>query len=306
MHQLIPARPGALSRDERSPDALAARFLAGYSGRTRESYADDLRGYWVFCGAHRIDVLTAERAHIELFARALELRGLAPSTVGRRLSAIAGLYRYAEQEAWIERSPVTFVRRPRCAEESPTEYLDKDEALRFLAVAADPRDRTLACLLLLNGLRVTEACGADAEGLATERGHRVLTIHGKGGRRDRVPLAPATVEAIEAVLGGRTSGPVLIGRTAAGYPKRLGRRDATRMVKRLAKAAAVDKRISPHSLRHSFITLSLDAGASLRDVQDAARHADPRTTRRYDRARFSLNRHATYTLATFLGEEAAA
>jgi site-specific recombinase XerD len=55
--------------------------------------------------------------------------------------------------------------------------------------------------------------------------------------------------------------------------------------------------IHPHDLRHAFVTLSLDAGASLRDVQDAAGHADPRTTRRYDRARHNLNRHPTYLLA---------
>ena len=62
----------------------------------------------------------------------------------------------------------------------------------------------------------------------------------------------------------------------------------------------VDKRISPHSLRHSFITAALDAGVPLRDVQEAASHADPRTTMRYDRARRSLDRHATYIVSTFV------
>jgi integrase len=62
------------------------------------------------------------------------------------------------------------------------------------------------------------------------------------------------------------------------------------------------KHITPHSLRHTMVTLALDAGVSLRDVQDAARHADPRTTRRYDRARHALDRHATYTLAAFVAE----
>ena len=75
--------------------------------------------------------------------------------------------------------------------------------------------------------------------------------------------------------------------------QRLDRYGATRIVKRRAKAAGIVKRISPHSLRHSFITAALDAGVPLRDVQDAASHADPRTTMRYDRARQSLDRHAT-------------
>lgn len=75
---------------------------------------------------------------------------------------------------------------------------------------------------------------------------------------------------------------------------------ADRTVKRLARLAGIGKRISPHSLRHSFITAALDAGVPLRDVQEAASHADPRTTMRYDRGRGSLDRHPTYIVATFL------
>ncbi len=75
---------------------------------------------------------------------------------------------------------------------------------------------------------------------------------------------------------------------------------ADRTVKRLAKLAGITQRISPHSLRHSFITAALDAGVPLRDVQEAASHADPRTTMRYDRARVSLDRHATYIVSTFI------
>ena len=62
----------------------------------------------------------------------------------------------------------------------------------------------------------------------------------------------------------------------------------------------LDKELYPHSLRHTAVTLAVDAGVPLRDVQDMAGHADPRTTRRYDRARMSLDRHATYTLASYL------
>lgn len=71
-------------------------------------------------------------------------------------------------------------------------------------------------------------------------------------------------------------------------------------MKRLARRAGITKRISPHSLRHSFITAALDAGVPLRDVQEAASHAEPRTTMRYDRARQSFDRHATYIVAAFV------
>jgi integrase/recombinase XerD len=104
--------------------------------------------------------------------------------------------------------------------------------------------------------------------------------------------------AIAAAIGDRQEGPLLLDQAGA----RLVRHDAARIIRRLAHAAGITKRVSPHSLRHSFVTLALDAGVTLRDVQDAAGHADPRTTRRYDRARNNLDRHPTYRLAAFLAD----
>jgi hypothetical protein len=98
-----------------------------------------------------------------------------------------------------------------------------------------------------------------------ERGHRVLAVVGKGDQRTLVPLAPRTVRAIEVALNGRTDGPLLVANTAG----RLDRHDAARIVRRLARRAGFAKHITPHSLRHTMVTLALDAGVSLRDVQDA-------------------------------------
>jgi integrase/recombinase XerD len=116
-----------------------------------------------------------------------------------------------------------------------------------------------------------------------------------------VELPPRAMRAIDATLGGRADGPLLVSNTGG----RLDRHNAARIVTRLARRARLAKHITPHSLRHTMVTLALDAGVSLRDVQDAARHADPRTTRRYDRARHALDRHATYTLGAFLAGEVA-
>jgi len=124
----------------------------------------------------------------------------------------------------------------------------------------------------------------------------VLAVARKGGLRDLVPLAPRTLAAVEEHLGGRIDGLLVLAND--GGP--LNRFQATRAIRRLTRAAAITKQISPHSLRHTAVTLALDAGVPLRDVQDMAGHADPRTTRRYDRARKSLDRHATYTLASYL------
>ena len=86
----------------------------------------------------------------------------------------------------------------------------------------------------------------------------------------------------------------------AGDGRRLDRHGAARIVRRVTRRAGIAKHVSPHTLRHAFITAALDAGVPLRDVQEAASHADPRTTIRYDRARTSLDRHATYIVAAFI------
>lgn len=110
-----------------------------------------------------------------------------------------------------------------------------------------------------------------------------------------VPLAPRTAEAVDEYVAGREYGPLFV--TATG--NRWVRSEAWRTLRRLARDAVPGKALTlhPHDLRHTFVTLSLDAGASLHDVQDAAGHADPRTTQRYNRARFNLDKHPTYTLA---------
>ncbi len=151
-------------------------------------------------------------------------------------------------------------------------------------------------LLALNGLRISEALNADIESLNIDRGHRTLKIVRKGGKHVTIPLAPRTGRTIDLYVGERTSGPIFLGEQGG----RMDRYAADRTVKRLAKRAGINKRISLHSLRHSFITAALDAGVPLRDVQEAASHSDPRTTMRYDRARQSLDRHATYVVAAFL------
>ena len=280
-------------------DEVAVGFLLGYDkAHTRSAYQSDLRCFASWCAGIGIDPLAVKRAHLDGYARSLDAEGLASSSVARRLSVMSGLFRYAFEEGYVDRNPAAHVRRPRVGDDSPTLGLDLLEARRFLQAAemAGPRDHALVCLLLLNGLRVSEVCTAHVTDVSSERGHRVLTVARKGGRRDLVPLAPRTLAAVEEHLDGRTAGFLVLAND--GGP--LNRFQATRAIRRLSRAADIIKHISPHSLRHTAVTLALDAGVPLRDVQDMAGHADPRTTRRYDRARKSLDRHATYTLASYL------
>ena len=273
-------------------------FLAGYSGLTRDAYQLDLRQWVQWCAERQVALFGARRADIEGFGRHLESLGRARATIARRLCTIACFYRYAEEEGLITSSPAVHVRRPRLDYESHATGLDRNEVGAMLVAAGlgGPQEHALLSLLALNGLRVSEAIGANIEQLGIQRGHRTLTIVRKGGKIVIIPLAPRTARAVDLAIGERSEGPIF----QAGDGARLDRHAAARIVRRVSRRAGITKRVGPHTLRHAFITAALDAGVALRDVQEAASHADPRTTMRYDRARVSLDRHATYIVATFI------
>jgi site-specific recombinase XerD len=220
------AQPATSGQSMASWAAMA--YVASYSSAgTRQAYSTQLRLWFSWCRQHALDPLAeVRRPHVELYARDLEARGLAPATVALKLVVITGFYRYCVEEQLLEHSPAVHVRRPKISQESTRLGLDRSELGAFL----------------------------------------------------------------------RTDGPLL----ARADGSRLDRHAAGRIMRRLARGAGIDKPISPHSLHHAAITAALDAGCSLRDVQDFARHADPRQTRRYDRARGALDRNPTSIVATYL------
>jgi integrase len=150
-------------------------------------------------------------------------------------------------------------------------------------------------LLALNGLQVSEATGANIENLSVVRGHRTLVITRKGGKVVTIPLAPRTARAIDLAIGERVEGPIFLsadgqrldrrrrpGRPPPGPPR------GNHQTGRAAHPAACVHHRRPRRR------------VPLRDVQEAASHADPHTTMRYDRARTSLDRHATYIVAAYV------
>src|SRR5438105_2948261 len=203
-----------------------AGFLAGYRGLTREAYTLDLRQFTTWCRSLSLTLFAVRRADIESFARDLEARGRARATVTRRLSTIAGFYKYAVEEELLDRSPAAHVRRPRVDYESYAVALDRNElgALLVAAGLGPPAGHALISLLALNGLRVSEATGADIEHPGLERGHRTLTITRKGVT---IPLAPRTARAIDLATVDRCDGPVFL--TPDG--RRLDRHGARRIVR---------------------------------------------------------------------------
>jgi site-specific recombinase XerD len=296
---------------------LVSAWLTGLrSPRTRHAYAGDLVAWIAWLGERGTDALGASRVHVDLWAATQLDAGAAESSVRRRLSALSSFYRYCAAHDLVGRVPTDGVARPTVDPDyTATVGLDRDQARALVAVADADKGaqalRTAAAvrLLLHNALRVDEACGADVADLGEDSGHRVLRVVRKGARKAKIPLTPATVAALDAYLTARAeraglgewrglSGPLLA--TATGGRLRQGH--LWELVRRLARTAGVGawEQLSPHSLRHSAITFALDAGATLRDVQDYAGHKDPRTTRRYDHSRDSLDRNAAYTVAAYL------
>ena len=193
------------------PERLAlAGYLAGYRGLTRDAYALDLRQFTAWCRARSLPLFSVRRADIESFARDLEIKGRARATVTRRLCTIAGFYKYAVEEELLDHSSAAHVRRPRLDYESHATALDRNElgALLVAAGLGPPAEHALISLLALNGLRVSEATGADIEHLGLERGHRTLVISRKGGKMVTILLAPRTTRAIDLATGERTEGPL--------------------------------------------------------------------------------------------------
>lgn len=284
-------------------ELAAAGYLARYSGGTRETYRVSLKILWDWCAGLGVDVLDGMRRPVlELFARYLEEeRHNSPATVAHHLSIIRGFYSFCEIDGYIDRSPAAHLRMPRVyRDESRTLGLDRMElgSLIQTARASHVMDAALVTLMGMLGLRVSEACAVKIEDYQQiERGHRVLRLVGKGGKPATIPLPVPVIRALDAAAGDRTSGHLLL-RRKTGKP--MNRKAAALAVTRLCKKAGINKRISPHSLRHSYVTACLDAGVPLRDVQVAARHSDPRITARYDRARHNHDRHANHTVAAFL------
>lgn len=278
-----------------------AGWLSGYGGSTRRGHMAEMRLWveWLLNLPDPTPVLQVKRFHLEMYGRELEeVKLRRRSTVAHKMSVICGFYKWCALEGVLERDPVAHVRRPRVEYITTREYLDRMELSRFLqfATLGSSRDEALCLLLALNGLRISEALNADIEDLSTHRSHHTLRIMGKGHKEAIVPLSTPTYRGLMRYLDGRTSGPIFLGAEGG----RMGRHAAARIITRIGKKAQVEKRISPHSMRHSFITAALDAGVPLRDVQHAARHADPRTTSYYDHGRKSLDAHATYIVSAFV------
>ncbi|MFL5471039.1 MAG: site-specific tyrosine recombinase XerD [Gemmatimonadales bacterium] len=266
-------------------------FLAlesGHSANTVEAYLRDLRRMGEFATSRGVrDPARLTRVLLREFVFLLKDLGLSPSSIRRSVSAIRTYYGFLLGEGRVKDDPSDRLESPRRGRVLPeTLSVLEVEALLGSPKVEQPlawRDRSLLELAYGAGLRVSELCSLGlTDLLLTEN---LIRVFGKGSKERLVPIGRSVIGAVSVYLHtkrpeldrGKSKGRVLL--NARGEP--LSRVGAWGVVKRAAERAGIAKRVTPHTLRHSFATHLLEGGADLRAVQEMLGHADLSTTQIY-------------------------
>jgi integrase/recombinase XerD len=266
-------------------------FLAlesGHSANTVEAYLRDLQRLAEFAASKGVrDPGQVTRALLRDFVYLLKDLGLSAATIRREVSAVRTYYGFLVGEGRLTTDPSDRLESPRRGRVLPDTLSVRDvEALLAAPHVGEPlawRDRTLLELGYGAGLRVSELCGLGVTDLILSE--NLVRVFGKGGKERLVPIGRSVIGAVSVYLHqlrpeldrGKTKARVLL--NARGQP--LSRVGAWGIVKRAAERAGISKRVTPHTLRHSFATHLLEGGADLRAVQEMLGHADLSTTQIY-------------------------
>jgi integrase/recombinase XerC len=252
------------------------------SPHTLRAYRRDLAQWIAFLAASSSDGAPAANARdVRAWLAALHARGLDAVSVARKLAAVRSFYRFLARHGVVRRNPAREVRAPRVARKLVT-FLPADEAVAVIEArpvtgAARARDLAVIEMLYATGLRVSELAGLDIDDV--DHDARTVRVLGKGNKERIVPYGAPAARALEAYLGRRSrgTGPVFLNPRGG----RLTVRSIHTIVRRAARVAGVTRRVSPHTLRHTFATHLLDRGADLRAIQELLGHSRLSTTQRY-------------------------
>ncbi|MDR1660155.1 MAG: tyrosine recombinase XerC [Desulfovibrio sp.] len=267
----------------------------GCSEATCRAYRADLTQFAAFLEERRLSVTRPQhigRADIQAFLAALFHQNGAKSSMARKLATLRSFFQFLLRRGLVKENTARQVRNPRQEKRHPR-VLNVDETFALLDTrppAAENdvaskrlhlRDLALAELLYGSGLRISEALGLDMEDYRPKT--NVLRVVGKGSRERLAPLSDTSVAALSAWSEARRhfAGPVERALFVGVRGARLQRREAVRIIAALCRQAGLTFTVSPHSLRHSFATHLLIAGADLRSVQELLGHKRLTTTQRY-------------------------
>jgi tyrosine recombinase XerC len=270
-----------------------AEFLAylkherNASPHTLAAYERDLRQVAAYLKEREVRWDKAGNVVLRGFLAELHEKKRKKTTIGRKLAALRSFYDFCLRKKWIAENPAKILARPRQDKRVPS-FLSEDEtaALLDLPRSSEPidlRDKAILELFYATGIRVSELVGIDAADI--HFGERLVRVRGKGKKERIVPFGSKAREAMEdyrrarAVLAeGGEGGEAFFLNYRGG---RLTTRSVQRMVHKCIRRTAVARKISPHSLRHSFASHLLGRGADLRVIQELLGHASLATTQKY-------------------------
>jgi integrase/recombinase XerC len=254
----------------------------GASPHTVRSYRADLLDCVAFLQRRTLGSLAdADSRVVRAYLADLHERGLARTSMARRLATLRSFFRYLVRRGLARTNPAREVRTPSLPGRLPAHLpIDQSEALfrqQFGDDEASRRDRAILEVFYASGVRVAELSGLDLEDVDLREGS--VRVLGKGRKERIVPLGGKAIEALHVYLGAREGGRGPLFRNGRGH--RLTVRSLHRIVRARARAAGLAGRVTPHTLRHTFATHLLDAGADLRLIQELLGHARLGTTQRY-------------------------
>ena len=263
------------------------------SGNTVSAYRDDLESFvsflcndYLVLGRDQLDLRRVDHLTVRSYLGHLARRKLSRSSMARHLSALRSFFKYLMREAVVETNPARTVATPKREKPLPAVMQPAEVALLIEqpdgAEKLGLRDRAFLELLYASGLRISELVGVDIDDL--ELRGRLVKVHGKGSKERIVPFGTKAEEALRAwvaVRGELVRDPD----EQAVFVNYRGDRITARSVRRLfdgyLRKAALRAGISPHTMRHSFATHLLNAGADLRSIQELLGHASLSTTQKY-------------------------
>jgi integrase/recombinase XerD len=267
-------------------------FERGLSRNTLEAYRSDLLQFGHFLVREQLDATTLGHAELarflsELAAGGPQRRPVAPATIQRKTACLRSFYRHLRREEIIAHDPTAELRSPRKNLKLP-QVLSRDEVAKLLAAprGSEPatlRDRAMLELMYACGLRASEAVDLTVGSLDVRAG--ILRARGKGSKERLIPVGREAVAASRAYLehgrprlvGVRDERHLFVNHRGGG----LTRQGLYKIVQRHARAAGLDAKMSPHTLRHTFATHLLAGGCDLRSLQEMLGHADVATTQIY-------------------------
>jgi len=260
----------------------------GLSRNTIEAYARDLRGFSAYLERNTaLNPLNASSDKIIFYFKLLRTNQLSPRSLARNISSLKGFYKFLLREGVLEENPLRYLRTPRVTPRLP-EVLTGEDIEQIIQQVKEERplglrDRAMLEILYAAGLRVSELVHLSVRDIDLQVGY--LRTKGKGSKERIVPIGRSAIQALKKYLQGprhalalKAKGETLfLGRGGRG----ITRQGFWKILRRYASAAGIRKKITPHTLRHSFATHLLEGGADLRAVQSMLGHADIATTQIY-------------------------